>query len=139
MFRLIARFPKRHGDVMISDRFSRFARHPRSDVQQLLSHDVTAELTQRFPVVVCPATLVNLSRNGLQIFLCEPLMRDERLIVRIHDAKGGPRVALNCTARWRRTGECGCWSIGCEFDTPLSQEVLGQLFLGNPLGVETPV
>lgn len=125
---------------MLAERFfQNIGRAPRHEVRPRVPCEVRAELSSRHPVVDRPAQLVNLSRNGLQIALSEPLARDEIVTVRIRDAEGRLDVALRGRVRWQRSRGPQSWGIGCELEQPLSYETLGELFLSGILDTGSAV
>jgi len=123
---------------MLAGRFQNAGRLPRHEARLRQSCEVRAELTSRDPVVEIPAQLVNLSRNGLQIAVSAPLVRDEIVTVHIRDTQQRLDLALRGQVRWYRLLEPQCWGIGCELGEPLSYEALGELFLSGILDTGSP-
>jgi hypothetical protein len=113
--------------------FQNVGRAPRHDVRPRVPCEVRAELSSRDPIIDRPAQLVNLSRQGLQIAVGEPLASDEVVTVRIREVQGRLDVALRGRVRWQRSLGSQTWGIGCELEEPLSYEALGELFLSGVL------
>jgi len=104
-------------------------RSPRHDALGKSACVITIRMDAYDPHHEYCVTLTNLSRNGIQLCLAEPLPCDEHAVIRIRHVQGDLDVELAGVVRWRRTSGDDGWSIGCEFNEPLSYEVLGELFL----------
>ena len=103
-------------------------RRPRHDAKQDTSCRTWIELPERDPPAECNARLVNLSRNGLQIAIREPLALSEPVVVHIEGEAERLKVALPATVRWQQLGDDGTWAIGCAVTEPVGYEVMGELF-----------
>ena len=108
-------------------------RRPRHDAKPDTGCRTWIELPGRKPPAERPARLVNLSRNGLQIAIREPLAPAELLVVHIEGERERLNVALSATVRWQQLGEDGTWAVGCAVTEPIGYEVMGELFLSGIL------
>ena len=90
----------------------------------------------RLPDVV-EATLVDLSRGGLQLNVDTPLVKGERVQVRISCGENTFDNETEATVRWVRVSEDGkTWSLGLRFKEELRFDLLGELFLNDALESE---
>lgn len=79
------------------------------------------------------AVLADFSRHGAGLLTGERVDDGERVVVRIRHAESGLDFSRTGTIRWQRNQSEGCWLVGCEFDEPVSLELLGELFLSEIL------
>jgi hypothetical protein len=79
------------------------------------------------------AELADFSRHGAGLLTAVPLDIGERVTVRIRHAESRLDLSRAGTVRWQREQREGCWLVGCEFEEPVSLELLGELFLSEIL------
>ena len=84
------------------------------------------------------ATIVDFSRNGLQLRLTAPLVEQEAISVRLEDERSGMDLTLSGIVRWQRREDDDAWLVGCHCDEELDWETLGELFLNEVLVREEP-
>jgi hypothetical protein len=77
--------------------------------------------------------LIDLSRGGMQVAASLPLVKGERLSVRLEHDNDKP-LEVDAIVRWvRRAGDGGDWHVGLQFFADLELEALGELFLKRVL------
>lgn len=111
-------------------------RRPRHEALQDSACAVWVERIGRDPGAKHEATLVDVSRLGLQVSLAAPLEADEPLAIHIRHSQAGLSVALAARARWQRQTPDGRWAVGCVFDRAIDPVVLGELFLCGVLSTQ---
>jgi hypothetical protein len=79
------------------------------------------------------AELADFSRHGAGLLTGAPVDGGERVTIRIRHAESGLDLSRAGTVRWQREQREGRWLVGCEFEEPVSLEVLGELFLSQVL------
>jgi hypothetical protein len=112
-------------------------RRPRHEAIALDTCRVWLELDSRQPPAERAATLIDVSRHGLQVTLAGPVDLEEHVVVHIEEAQARLDVALAGYVRWQRPCEAQGWTVGCVFDEALRYEVMGELFLAGILNMHS--
>ena len=77
--------------------------------------------------------LVNFSRQGVQFHLKEPLEKGELPVVRLQATDSALAVQIPARVRWVTPDEHLGWLVGCEFESEVPWETLGELFIHEVL------
>jgi hypothetical protein len=122
---------------MAEDFWNYVARRPRHAGRQADAVNVQLRRDEgRLPDVV-EASLVDLSRGGLQLTVATPLSKGERVLVRIFCGENAFDNEAAATVRWiRRTEDGEQWKLGLRFNEDLEFDLLGELFLNDALESE---
>jgi hypothetical protein len=122
---------------MARDFWNYVARRPRHAGRQTEVVNVQLRRDEgRLPDVV-EASLVDLSRGGLQLNVATPLVKGERVLVRICCGENAFDNEAAATVRWIRPSEDGQqWKLGLRLKEDLEFDLLGELFLNDALESE---
>jgi hypothetical protein len=69
-----------------------------------------------------PATVQDVARGGISLFLGRRLEPGTVLAVELHHGEAGAACALDARVVYVRAHGPGCWQIGCAFARPLTDE-----------------
>ncbi len=78
------------------------------------------------------AELINLSRQGMQIRISKEFVEGEWIETRFGRQDATARFAQRGRVLWVRPDD-GQWLAGCQFETELDWEAMGELFANNLL------
>jgi hypothetical protein len=122
---------------MADDFWNHVVRRPRHAARHSsIVHVQLQRADGRLPDVV-DASLIDLSRGGVQLIVSTPLSKGERLRVRISCGKNSFDSDVGATVRWLRRNEVEReWIVGLRFTEELQFDLLGELFLNDALESE---
>lgn len=90
----------------------------------------------RLPDVV-DASLIDLSRGGVQLVVATRLVKGERVRVRIFWGENSFDGDVGAVVRWLcRTDDGQNWNLGLRFSEELQFDLMGELFLNDALESE---
>lgn len=114
--------------------FSNFVlRKPRHDVADEGGLAVTIQREAGRRPLCFQADLLDLSRDGFRLRSAVPLAAGETFVLELSDERFGLQLALSGTVRWQQAQPEEVWLLGCQTETPLDWETLGELFLSEVL------
>ena len=99
---------------MTSDPRRQVVRGPRHEAVDPEKCCVRLEFVSRQPVTYCTAQVVDLSRQGVQVRLNQPVANGEALLVHIQDKDGHLNMSIEAKIRWLRVSETDGWSAGTQ-------------------------
>ena len=108
-------------------------RFPRHDAVNAKPSSVEVWLAERNQLHA--VQLVNLSRRGIGVRAPVELAPDQVVTLKFTDSDGLD-VSLGAVVRWCSVHEPAVWDVGCEFDSEVEWETLGELFLRGVLETE---
>ena len=120
----------KHFEVI--NRVVRKPRHGATDAGHLRAE---IERGQPHEAEVSAVRIVDFSRAGCRLRSSESLLDGEPIVLRLHDEASGLLLEVIGLARWSKEVEGG-YESGCEFNTPIDYEQLGELFLSGFLSLE---
>jgi hypothetical protein len=110
-------------------RWAYTGRRPRHSAAGDEALTVAIERSAGLPAARGDAQLVDLSRHGARLLMEVSPAENEPIVFRLSDKHTGLDLSLPGAVRWLTKQDDGRWLIGCEFETELSLETLGELFL----------
>lgn len=117
------------------DQLIRLPRHEAGENTEVL---VEIERTNYSFLDRLPATLRNVSRQGIQFEIHDLLLDDEPVVVGIRDQSSNLDVSFEATVRWKKQTSRSKWFVGCRLTREIRWETYGQLFLNHILKAELP-
>ncbi len=111
------------------DRWAFTGRRPRHPAAGDEAVAIAIERSLGAPTAGDEAQLVDLSRRGARLLVNVPPAENEPIVFRLTEKHTGIDLSLPGAVRWLMRQDDGRWLIGCEFQTEVPLETLGELFL----------
>ncbi len=113
-------------------------RLPRHEAGENTNISVEIERTNYSSLDRLPATLCNVSREGIRFELDQVLLDGEPVIVGIRDQESKLDVSFEATVRWKKRTRESKWLVGCQLAQEICWETYGELFLNHVLETGLP-
>ena len=82
------------------------------------------------------AELVDFSRSGFRLRLAAPVEVKENLSIELHVEQSQSPWQFPATVRWQRAEGSQSWLVGCQAQSEVDWETLGELFLRGILSTD---